>query len=323
MEINTNNLGAVEQKQKETDFELASMGAVTSPTELPETFSTPYKGIIYHQHKTPSCGAHAGVYVKNIQEARDHSPAYLWKRIKQIDGFAPEDGTTMECIFRALKQFGVCSIDLLANNTKDSLEVYTDPSVITKEMDDDAAKSKIGVYAYTWNPTFEQIKRAIFDYKVIIMRIEISADWWTPSWKGKDILPLKKNFPGQGGHFVVATGYTKDTIEGLNEWGITWGNDGRFYFKEDYIGRVTYIGTCVDYTDKEKFNFTRTLRVGMKGTDVGVLQQILKDKGFFPKTQSVTSYFGAITFKSVKEFQKANGLTVDGIVGKNTIKALQ
>ncbi len=68
--------------------------------------------------------------------------------------------------------------------------------------------------------------------------------------------------------------------------------------------------------------FTRTIKQGMRGTDVGVVQKILKDKGFFPAEQSVTSYFGAVTYNAVKAFQKASKLTSDGIVGPKTQVAL-
>jgi hypothetical protein len=311
--------GVVDQTQKKTDFDL---GAISSADPLPKQYRTEYKGTIYHQHKTPSCGAHAGVYVKNIQENRDHSPAYLWKRIKQIDGVPPTDGTSMEGIFKALQKFGVCGLEYLENDTEQSLEAYTDPRVLTPTMDADALKSRIGAYAYIWNPTMDQLKRAIYDFKVVLMRIEISADWWNPSWKAKDILPLKTRFPGQGGHFVVATGYDGDMIEGLNEWGITWGDNGKLYFNSDYIGRVTYIGTCFDYVEKAPYIFTRVLSFGSRGTDVGILQQALKAKGYLTPDQQITSYFGIKTMMAVRRFQKDYGLVVDGKVGSKTVAKL-
>ncbi len=309
------NTGAISQEEKPSDFNLAELA---SATPLPDEYHTPYAGIIYHQHKTPSCGAHAGTYVKNVQEGRNHSPAYLWKRIKQTDNLPPEAGTSMEYIFKSLKKYGVCSLDLLANTTEQSLTVYTDPSVITPAMDTDALKSRIGAYGYIWSPTIDQIKRAIYDFKIIIMRIEISADWWIPSWK--EVLPLKHIYPGQGGHFVVGIGYGTDTIDGLNEWGVDWGDDGRFYFKGDYIGRITYIGTCFDYVEKAPIAITRVLHEGMIGTDVGLVQQALKDQGYF--LHSVTKTFGPITKKAVTDFQQKHGLKVDGIVGPLTAKLL-
>lgn len=59
-----------------------------------------------------------------------------------------------------------------------------------------------------------------------------------------------------------------------------------------------------------------TLRNGNSGTQVKVLQWLLNEGGYNAGT--VDGIFGANTLKAVKAYQKAKGLTVDGIVGKNT-----
>ncbi|MBO4383978.1 MAG: peptidoglycan-binding protein [Clostridia bacterium] len=64
----------------------------------------------------------------------------------------------------------------------------------------------------------------------------------------------------------------------------------------------------------------RVLRKGMKGDDVKWLQEILTQLGY---TADVDGNFGSGTEKRVKEFQRANGLTVDGAVGPATVKALK
>ena len=51
------------------------------------------------------------------------------------------------------------------------------------------------------------------------------------------------------------------------------------------------------------------------------VQTALSRLGFDPN--GLDGKYGAGTFKAVQDFQKANGLTVDGQVGPNTIKALQ
>ena len=63
-----------------------------------------------------------------------------------------------------------------------------------------------------------------------------------------------------------------------------------------------------------------SLKKGMSGTLVKNLQQRLKDLGYY--TGSVDGDFGAGTEAAVEEFQKANGLTVDGKAGTNTLKKL-
>jgi cell wall-associated NlpC family hydrolase len=64
-----------------------------------------------------------------------------------------------------------------------------------------------------------------------------------------------------------------------------------------------------------------TLKQGTTHSDVKELQTLLKNKGYF-KYHETTNYFGPITTKAVMDFQRANGLVVDGIVGKQTYKRL-
>lgn len=59
-----------------------------------------------------------------------------------------------------------------------------------------------------------------------------------------------------------------------------------------------------------------TLRNGNSGTQVKVLQWLLNENGY--DAGKVDGIFGNNTLKAVKAYQKAKGLTVDGIVGKNT-----
>ena len=61
----------------------------------------------------------------------------------------------------------------------------------------------------------------------------------------------------------------------------------------------------------------KTLRVGSKGTQVKVLQWLLNHTTDYT-SGVVDGIFGTKTLAAVRQFQQANGLTVDGIVGKNT-----
>lgn len=65
------------------------------------------------------------------------------------------------------------------------------------------------------------------------------------------------------------------------------------------------------------------LKYGSRGPEVTKLQQMLKDAGFFPQSQSTTEYFGPITEKALKEYQQSRGLTVDGIYGPQTNNVLK
>ncbi|MGN0755171.1 MAG: peptidoglycan-binding protein [Aristaeellaceae bacterium] len=65
---------------------------------------------------------------------------------------------------------------------------------------------------------------------------------------------------------------------------------------------------------------SRTLRYGYTGEDVKLLQNRLIELGYLKGTADGT--FGTTTQTAVKAFQKANGLTVDGVAGTNTYKKL-
>lgn len=59
---------------------------------------------------------------------------------------------------------------------------------------------------------------------------------------------------------------------------------------------------------------------GSSGSTVKQIQQVLKNQGFYGG--QIDGVFGAGTETSVKGFQKAYGLTVDGKVGSATLKAM-
>lgn len=59
-----------------------------------------------------------------------------------------------------------------------------------------------------------------------------------------------------------------------------------------------------------------TVRQGSKGKHVEVLQALLQMRGY--DVQAIDGSFGAVTDRQVRAYQKAQGLTVDGIVGYET-----
>lgn len=70
----------------------------------------------------------------------------------------------------------------------------------------------------------------------------------------------------------------------------------------------------------EKTVETAVLKQGSKGSEVKEMQRRLKLWGYY--NGAVDGVFGAATKKAVIAFQKKNGLTADGVVGKATYKAL-
>lgn len=66
----------------------------------------------------------------------------------------------------------------------------------------------------------------------------------------------------------------------------------------------------------EAVEFTRMIKVGLQGDDVKRVQFLLKKKNLY--TGEITGNFDELTKTGVKEFQTANGLDADGIVGSGT-----
>lgn len=66
----------------------------------------------------------------------------------------------------------------------------------------------------------------------------------------------------------------------------------------------------------------RAYKKGMTHSDVKIIQEALRDIGTY-NGDEITTYFGSLTEKAVKDFQNMYELTVDGIVGGETIEKMQ
>lgn len=64
----------------------------------------------------------------------------------------------------------------------------------------------------------------------------------------------------------------------------------------------------------------KVLKSGMDSTDVQNMQTRLTELGYF--SASCTGYFGSKTVTSVKNFQKKNNVSVDGLAGTKTLSAM-
>ena len=61
-------------------------------------------------------------------------------------------------------------------------------------------------------------------------------------------------------------------------------------------------------------------KYGSRGSEVRTIQEKLKRWGYY--TGNIDGIYGSQTTAAVKSFQRKNGLTVDGIAGTNTLRAM-
>lgn len=83
-----------------------------------------------------------------------------------------------------------------------------------------------------------------------------------------------------------------------------------------FVFAVTYITANVNVINVEDV----LSKYGSRGDEVKQIQQKLKEYGFY--TGNVDGIFGKQTQSAVRNFQRNNNLSVDGIAGKGTLKAL-
>lgn len=307
--------GGIERKVSDQDFEL---GAYQPPESIPEVYKPDLSTIpIYDQDKYPTCGAHAGAFLDSKLQAdsqgvfKHFSPKYLWAQIKQIDGFPLEDGTDMRSIFQSLVKTGDCDISLLPNSLGASLQAYSNIANVTPTMKINGAGNLLKNYAFTNNPSWEQLRQAIYKNKAVLALVNIGDGWWLPDWA--HVLPLKLGNK-VGRHFVVLHSYDQNRIYFRNSWGMEWGEKGDGYFERSYLQNVIEIGTSILLPNH--FIFTKDMQRGDSNNDVIQLQRRL---GVTPDS----GWFGPLTYNAVIKYQTANGITpISGYVGPKTRQKL-
>ncbi len=87
-------------------------------------------------------------------------------------------------------------------------------------------------------------------------------------------------------------------------------------FKKIASVALAFILTCV-FTESSAFALSK---LGSQGQEVINIQTRLKNWGYY--SGSVDGIYGSKTVAAVKEFQRKNGLTADGIAGAATLAAI-
>ena len=282
------SFGAIERKYIDTvkDYNLAKATAVIDT--IPATFLPDYSLLpVYMQGKTPTCGSHALAFFKCVQEfietgkPQDFSRRFPWINIKMVDGYPInlDTGTDTNAIMKVATSIGICDSSLMNDDITLPFDVYSSPSALTQEQKDNAQPRVVDKYAFQKNPSMLDIKKAIYQNKVVIMTLRLGEEFWTDkngngSWQEKDILPLRVPKQVVSAHFVTAWGYDEKYIYFRNSWSKDWGRSGDGYFGIEYIPYVAEIATAVDLSDGyvKKLVMQRTILQKL----VILYQQLLK-----------------------------------------------
>lgn len=137
---------------------------------------------------------------------------------------------------------------------------------------------------------------------------------------GNDVKELQEKLNSLGYNCGVVDGqYGMKTVNSIKKFQQASG-----LYADGIAGKQTLVKLISKNNNLNQTNngtvINRVLRFGFIGDDVKWLQTQLTDLGY--PCGIIDGHFGGKTLQSLKRFQKASNLTVDGIAGENTISAL-
>ena len=154
-------------------------------------------------------------------------------------------------------------------------------------------------------------------HKVPGLAVFIGKSAGTITHVGYLVAPINPSKPEGDWYVIEAKGVSYGVVKtklNSRDWNF-WGYMDKYF---DYSNHSE--GTEVEEVETLGY---RTLRNGDEGQDVKELQKLLMKAGYKLPKYGADGDFGTETLNAVKEFQKANNLTVDGIVGKQTYAVLE
>jgi len=168
------------------------------------------------------------------------SDDFIYLGAKSIDGNLIE-GSSIRSALKFMQKSGVClhsSFNIPVNYDMTYADyIKYKPS---NEALSEAQKYKIGQY-FSIPIDSGTIMASLIKYGILVARMDVGVEWYEPSWKSKDILPLRKSKNPISGHCVAIVGYDTTLVQGKtaiyidNSWSSNWADNGRgYFFLEDY-----------------------------------------------------------------------------------------
>lgn len=294
----------------------------------------PNKIPVKNQETSYSCGGQAVSYYKAVLASLrtgkfdDKSAKFIYSHC-----FVPSGGSSVYGLGNTITKRGDSS-ESLCHSTPSTEANLTRTSGITKEAYTDALNNLSESYAQLTSWDIDSIAEAIRDHNGCILGIygQNNGTWLTAYPQPPVGTDNRWAHWVYAGKFKLING--KKYIGILNSWG-NIGDNGWQWLSEDFFPKIFCAWVA---TDKQnvvvptfKYHWTHTMRKGDSGTDIKALQKALKLDNCFPQNQSITGFFGDITFQSVKLFQEKYGSEIlspqglahaTGFVGNATLKKL-
>jgi len=294
------------------DFRDIPMSAVLRGKKLaplPAIYRIPYILNIKDQDNTPHCVGYACATIKEFLENREGNSIefdgdWIYNECKKIDNY-DGPGTYFRAGLKILHKIGAKPLN---------------------RKEEEASKYRIGGYVRI-ECDFISLKQAIYEFGAILIGFRGSQEGWKTAF-----IRLPREGEKQWGHAVTGIGFEVTYINGQNSWSEKWGNEGLFYFTEEYVPIEAW-AILVDLPnnwqeligkdrERPKYFFQNNLWIGLKNNEVKILQDCLKWLGCFnPKIDS-TGYFGPITLEATKIYQQRKGLPQTGYFGPLTREAI-
>lgn len=269
------NLGAIERRPDPREILL---GSVQAPITIPASYIPDISWLVRnYQGETSFCGEHAGTHLKAILDHQTgaverKTPRYGVIKLKDPasplrDPYAIDAGTDMPSIFKWLQKAGAADFEPLENPVTDPDAVYCDPSLVTPDIDANAAQSKISSYAFC-EANYESICQAIYQNKAVILLIKCDSGFWhtkNPTFTTPEY-----------GHFITAYAYDENGIYIVDSADPDDTNAFKFIAKEYITPTFFYeAGTAIDLSPSVKAIAIHPTLTPEEKTSI--IQQILTD----------------------------------------------
>ena len=249
-------LGYVPSPEDKRDFTLERVNNILGAPVVPVAYSTDLSAVpVLMQAQEPSCIGHATaagmMYTDQGAYSYDYSPRFLYALCKRDDGIPNVEGTYYRQALKEAQQYGVSDNAQFPNDVTLDVPTYSNAALIPPEAFTVAKSRLVKSYVAVTDLSFNGLKAAIAQNKVVLLGVKVGSEWWTAksgvtSWNAADLFPLRTPQIVISGHAIVAYGYDENYIYFRNSWSTEWGQNGNGYFGADYIPFVQEAWTFMD-----------------------------------------------------------------------------